>query len=108
MPPLPNMNTHFKVVNSAGTTGQRCGCSGWLRHWQRYSSGVRAGCAKMGCRGTADVGAHVESVDLRRDRDMWIVPLCHSCNSHHKTASFFVDSRSWVVRAERMEKCGPG
>lgn len=104
----PNMNTHFLVVNVDGTTGLRCGCRSWIRHWQKYSFGTRQVCTVLGCTNVAEVGAHVRSVDYRRDQDMWIAPLCKTCNSNHNIAPYYLDSRSKVVRAEKMEKCGPG
>lgn len=73
-----------EVENVPGTGEDRCTrCGSWIEHWENLSGKKRSLCAKKGCLMPAIDGAHVY-VD-GNCREIYIVPLCHSCNTSEKS-----------------------
>ncbi|MGK2255248.1 MAG: hypothetical protein ACI8Y6_000539 [Brevundimonas sp.] len=104
-----NCNTHCLVRNENGTSRRRrCACGTWIEHHRSQGGGRRTTCARMGCGGRAEVGAHVKFVDRRRGRGSWIVPFCRGCNHPSNTEAMFIDSRTMLVSARRSFTCEGG
>ena len=99
------MNTHYTVKNVRGTTGLRCGCGSWLSHWKKCARSQRATCVIIGCGRTAEVGAHVVSLDRRTDRQWWIAPFCKHHNHYNAEQKVFLDSRVTLVSANKSYTC---
>jgi hypothetical protein len=93
----PNKNTHYVVKNLRGTTKLKCSCGSWLDHWRNGARSQRATCAAIvngrPCGRTAEVGAHVVSVDRRTDCRWWIAPFCKKHNHYRMTERVFF----WTV-----------
>jgi hypothetical protein len=101
-----NCNTNLLVKNENGTSRlPLCTCITRLNHYRSNGGGGRSTCSRIGCSGSADVGAHVKMVDHRRSRASWIVPLCRGCNHPSNQASMFIDSRTALVRANKALTC---
>jgi hypothetical protein len=101
----PNMNTHLIVRNLMGTSSRACFCGSWIEHWRRFSVGKRVTCARLGCSGRAEVGAHVHITDRRRGRGWWIAPLCKGCNHYRNRDHMLIDSRTSLVSANSNFTC---
>ncbi len=101
-----NRNSHLLVRNENGTSRRRrCACGSWLGHYQSQGGGRRTTCARMGCRGQAEVGAHVKFVDRRRGGASWIAPLCRGCNHPSNREPMYIDSRTTLISARRSFTC---
>jgi hypothetical protein len=70
----------IRVRNLVGTSRNTCRCRSWREHWAKYMGMLPTYCSVSGCLGAASVGGHVLKVGSW-DRDWYIVPLCHACNS---------------------------
>jgi hypothetical protein len=100
---MPNMHTHYSVINVGGTSGRKCACGSWLAHWRKYSKSTRAMCSVLGCSSDAAHGAHVMLVDKRHDRGHYIVPMCNGCNHPNNTKEMFIDSRVEPISANKQQ-----
>lgn len=67
----------MRVTNLKGTSDEKCNCSSWLEHWQRYGGNneVRL-CSVLRCKEAMEVGAHVKDTYRREG----LVPLCQKHN----------------------------
>ena len=102
-----NMNTHLAIRNATGTSGDRCGCGGWLTHWKKHARSQRRICAVVGCSNEAQHGAHVEVVDRRRRIEgLHIVPLCSQCNHRENTRQMYIPLSLRIVPAAWLTSCG--
>ncbi len=68
------------IRNVRGTSGRLCGCRTWLGHWRYETGSNRIECAVQGCSYDDLVGAHVQLTHGNATREVWIVPICNSCN----------------------------
>jgi hypothetical protein len=101
-----NRNTNFVVCNQNGTSRiARCSCGSWLNHHRVHGGGLRRFCARVGCSGLAEVGAHVRMLDRRSSRQWWIVPLCKGCNHFSNDEPMFIDRRTGLVSANKRYTC---
>ncbi len=101
-----NRNSHFLVRNENGTSRRpRCLCGTWIGHYHGQGGGRRTTCARMGCRGAAEVGAHVKFVDRRHGRGSWIAPLCRGCNHPSNQSAMYLDRRPILISARRSFTC---
>lgn len=100
-----NMNTNFLVKNLRGTSSFKCQCGSWIAHWRKGARSQRGRCAVVGCQNSAEVGAHVQSVDRRTDERWWIAPFCRAHNIHTNDQFMFLDSRVTLVAADRKLTC---
>lgn len=103
---MPNMNTHYKVVNINGTSKNKCSCLSWIEHWRSFTGGTRTTCSVLGCSNTDLVGAHVQLEDYRFTRNWWIVPICRSHNNRYNFQGMFIDSRTSLASANVSNTCG--
>lgn len=59
--------------------------SKYLRQWESLKGREATGCSNFVCKNNeknpALVGAHVIKVGSKEDKNWYIVPLCHKCNS---------------------------
>ena len=101
----PNQNTHFYMRNLKGTTGLRCRCGSWMKHWRNGANSRRARCAVVGCTGEGEIGAHVVSVDERTDTQWWIAPFCRSCNDSRNENHMYLEARITLVAANKAVTC---
>jgi hypothetical protein len=93
------------VRNLRGTSTRQCWCGSWIEHWRIGAAGRRFTCAVVGCRGPAEVGAHVKPVDLRLGGGWYIAPFCKGCNHWRNRSAFVIDRRTWLVRANVSLTC---
>ena len=97
---MPNHNTHLIVKNAEGTSGLTTpDRRPWIDYWRAMTGNNRATCARLGCSNQVMVGAHVEFIDQRRSRNLYIVPLCSRCNNWRNREQMIIDSRTAVVEA---------
>jgi len=69
------------VINLKDITGNKCNCDSWLDHWAKFGGDKYATlCGEKSCTNSAEVGAHVQSVDID-DNEWYIVPLCKEHNA---------------------------
>ena len=100
---MASMNSHFKVRNINGTSGERYANSGsktgpsWLKVWRDGTGSARATCCVLQCGKDAEVGAHVMKVDGRSSNEWWLAPFCKEHNNTHNTDEMFVDSRVTLI-----------
>lgn len=100
---MATMNSHFKVRNINGTSGDRYAKSSsktgssWLAVWRRETGSSRAQCCVLDCSRTDLVGGHVMKVDGRSSNEWWLAPICNSHNNHSNTKEMFIDSRITLV-----------
>lgn len=80
IPPGIRALLEASVENVEGTGGDRCSrCGSWIKHWENLSGKRADKCASVGCPNNATDGAHVY---ILPDRDsIYIIPLCHECNT---------------------------
>jgi hypothetical protein len=97
----PNKNDNWRVKNLNGTTGLRCSCGSWIKHWFKYTKSARKTCAVVGCMQTASVGAHVISCDKRTDVQWWIAPFCSGHNNWRFTEPVFLKTEIELVSANK-------
>ena len=77
-----------KFKNVPDTSGEKCNCSDWIAHFEKFSNIKVEYCAEKKCIkkiGTHDiVGAHVVKVNSI-DKNHYILPLCKDHNHHTNT-----------------------
>ena len=100
-----NKNTHYKVKNLAGTSGLRCKCGTWIKHWFNHTKSKRTLCAVIGCNKEARVGAHVHLTDRRMGAQWWIVPFCYSHNHHSKKEEVYLKPEIELIAANKKYSC---
>ena len=96
---MATMNSHFKVKNINGTSGERYANSGsmtgssWLQIWREHTGSNRTTCCVLECPHTDLVGGHVMKCDGRSSNEWWLAPICNMHNNHNNTQEMFIDSR---------------
>ena len=99
----PNMNTHFKIKNINGTSGERYANSGsrtgesWLQKWRQTTGSNRSTCCVQDCSRSDLVGGHVIKCDGRSSNEWWLAPICNLHNNHNNTSEMWVDRRITLV-----------
>ena len=87
--------------------GPDCGCDNWYEHWllNSESGNGTINCVGSDCLKNADVGGHVKKVG-KNDENVYIIPICHSCNS--KQEEYEVNDDTAFVHVGQTDKCrGP-
>ena len=92
--------------NKGGTSQlPSCGCGSWKNHWLNDSGrDWPRECSCDGCHGKAEDGGHIVSATNGRG-DVYIVPMCKSCNSPYNTKSFFLKPGTVLVAANKQKIC---
>lgn len=83
-----------------------CGCSSFLKHWEKATRVAADKCSTKGCKRDADVGAHVKKCSKTSKDSWWIVPLCNKCNSSANTDCFELKNRVSFIGAGKKKSCG--
>ena len=100
---MASMNSHFKVKNINGTSGERYANSGsktgssWLQIWRDQTGSDRTTCCVLQCARTDLVGGHVMKCDGRSSNEWWLAPICNMHNNHNNKEEMFIDSRVTLV-----------
>ncbi|MBA5601713.1 hypothetical protein ABRP72_14070 [Pectobacterium carotovorum] len=77
----------MKIKNLNHTTGKKCSCGSWLKHWENITEQTSSFCGNSVCTHDAEVGAHVKKSG-HTDNAHYIVPLCKECNKKSSTEEF--------------------
>lgn len=78
-----------KVKNVEGHFDNPSGYSSWIDYWEKCKNQKANTCERNGCNKTEDiVGGHVYMRGNRKD--IYLIPLCKSCNHHTVTDEFDV------------------
>lgn len=91
------------VKNINGTTGHKCKCGSWLKHWENFSvKNLPSECSVSSCTQKPEDGAHVQKDDPN-DRHWYIIPLC---KTHNKQADeLIINAFIQHVSANISETC---
>lgn len=92
----------MKVKNKKGTSGNKCYCGTWFKHWENYSGKKANYCSVSSCMSKAEVGAHVIIVNSF-DNSTYIVPFC---DVHNKSDSDMEIGDTTLVSANVSITCG--
>lgn len=93
----------IKVKNINGTSNNKCNCSSWLQHWEKFSKKNAGLCVERICRQNAEHGAHVQKDD-ENDNNWYIIPLCASHNL--KADELQIMDTTTLVSANVSNTCG--
>lgn len=99
---------NIEVKNKNSFTNCSCPCKSYLCHWENQSGLKAKVCNAFGCSETKGlVGAHVIKCHGSSLSIQYIVPLCSSCNSTHKTDCFKLNANAVLVPVAKRSKCKP-
>ncbi|EGR5566937.1 hypothetical protein CES77_17880 [Vibrio cholerae] len=93
----------MKVRNINGTSDNKCECTSWLAHWEKFSGKKAGTCVEKTCTENAVVGAHVQK-DSSTDKSWYIIPLCQSHNK--KADEMELYGSPTLVSANVSQTCG--
>ena len=91
--------------NKGGTSPLSCRCGSWKNHWMNGTgeSWPRT-CSVDGCNNPAEVGGHIVSASDGRG-DVYIVPMCTSCNSAGTSRYFRLKPDRIPISANKQNTC---
>ena len=103
--------------NTSKTSHSCPNCGSWIKHWNILSGKtipVKGDCAVSGCDGRTRngdlaeiVGCHVmiKKTGNEEDRNVYIAPLCESCNQRADVDEMTLKREVVLVRANVAETC---
>ena len=94
----------MKVKNLNGTSINKCKCSSWLEHWEKFSNQPANKCVVAGCTNKHSVGGHVQK-ESASDSSWYIIPICSECNNKHGQ-TIEIGNNVNLVPANVAETCG--
>lgn len=82
--------------------------SKYLRQWESLEGREAKGCSNYLCKNDEEkpalVGAHVIKAGRKEDKNWYIVPLCHKCNSDDFKGSILVRKADLALYKEVKEE----
>ncbi len=85
-----------KVKNVEGHFDNPSGYSSWIDYWEEHMKQTANNCERKGCKKAEDiVGAHVYKQGNRKD--IYLIPLCKSCNHYTVTDEFDVPENKLLL-----------
>ncbi len=91
--------------NKGGTSPLACNCGSWKNHWMKGTGeDWPRTCSVEGCNHEAEVGGHIVSASDGRG-DVYIVPMCTSCNSAGTLWPFRLKTNTKIVSANKQSTC---
>lgn len=101
------MTQHNRVKNITGT--RACApreVSTWKRYWMKETGrDWPKRCRISGCGEPAIGGGHVHVYGYYDN--VYIIPMCNSCNNSIKTSWMYVNTRTEAAHVERLDTRGP-
>lgn len=68
----------------------KCGCGTWIKHWENNSKAPLSYCCATGCFQKAEVGGHVQRLDID-DNSWFIIPICGDHNKGKFGQEYYVE-----------------
>ncbi len=93
----------MEVKNSENTTNLLSPEENWLDYWKNNNKKNQDvdKCVVIGCENNAEVGAHIEKIVGLNSTELYIIPLCKSCNNQRGEV-LDIDSDTSLVKLNNI------